>query len=256
MNIKYIYNLIFKKRKKEIDIYIVSYPKSGRTWLRVILGKIISDLYHLTFSVEIFKLTKKNKILPTIEFSHISEKYNYLKYKNKKIIFLVRDPRDVVVSSYFHQVKRNKIFNGELSDFLRDEKFGIKSIIKINNTFLHALDFNKMLLIKYENLKTNPKEEIKKVLNFVEIQFSNESVIDKAISFSSFDNMQKMEKENKFNNWRLTPADSNDLESFKVRKGMVGGYYNYLNKKDIEFLDNSIKDMDEGFGYFNEAEIA
>ena len=32
---------------RNTDVYVVSYPKSGRTWLRVMLGKAISDRYGL-----------------------------------------------------------------------------------------------------------------------------------------------------------------------------------------------------------------
>ena len=46
-----------------------------------------------------------------------------------------------------------------------------------------------------------------------------------------------MEKEFMFKERSMRPANVSDDESFKVRKGMVGGYTSYLSPDDIDFID-------------------
>ena len=63
--------------------------------------------------------------------------------------------------------------------------------------------------------------------------------------------MQKMEKEGAFRgDHRLTATDTNDKDSFKMRKGKVGGYKEHLTKADIEYINDEIqKNLKPEFGY-------
>src|SRR5688572_14287085 len=100
------------------DIYIISYPKTGRTWLRVLIGKAISEHAKLNENL-ILKTPKLTAAvgLPITRFTHddaslnAAQHYNTLetdksRFRNQKIIFLARDPRDTIVSCYFQATKR------------------------------------------------------------------------------------------------------------------------------------------------------
>jgi hypothetical protein len=93
------------------DCYFVSYPKCGRTWVRVMLAKVIA--WHFQDSQDMAVHLDPIRVLrdasgkgPGILFTHGGysldpdlEKGRYERqlnrYKNKKVIFMVRDPRDV-----------------------------------------------------------------------------------------------------------------------------------------------------------------
>lgn len=234
--------------KHLVQVFVVSYPKAGRTWLRTILGRIFSEHFNIPFSLETLNLTKKSKILPNMTFIHgrflkkkRSEKYAK-SFRNKKVIFLTRDPRDVVVSSFFQHTKRTKEYQGTISEFIRDEIYGIRHVIDFYNYWYDRKDlFKDFLLIKYENLHRKPVQEIRKVLKFLNLDFIEDKTIQEAVQFASFGHMREMEKKNKLANWRLKAADKNDLESYKTRKGKIGGFLNSLNEEDIKFVNKEMK---------------
>lgn len=247
------------KVSPKVKVYIVSYPKSGRTWLRVILGKIICEKFEIDekYLLNTIKLTLMAGCT-TINWIHdgsgLGEGYHFRKFRtdkelfrNKKLIFLYRNPHDVMVSSYFHATKRIQKFTkfkGTISEFIRSKGFGIKKLITFYNiwhTNCHVpQDF---LLIRYEDLHHCTIATIKKIVDFLDIEDIDESLINRAINFGSFDNMKKMEYSQNLKSKIMEAGKQDDSESYKVRKGKIGGYRDYLNQTDINYIDTVISDM-------------
>lgn len=247
------------KVSPKVEVYIVSYPKSGRTWLRVILGKIIGEKFNIDekYLLNTIKLTLMAGC-PTINWIHdgsgLGEGYHFRKFKtnkeifsNKKIIFLYRKPHDVMVSSYFHATKRIQKFTkfqGDISEFIRSRGYGIKKLIAFYNVWYENRHIPQdFLLVKYEDLHNNTLESIKQVLDFIGIKDIEEELITKAISFGSFDNMKKMEYNQSLKASIMQAGQQNDNESYKVRKGKIDGYKDYLNQTDIDYIDRVIERM-------------
>ena len=83
------------------SVIIVEYPKSGGSWL----GQLVSNYFDMPFPRNNFPILSKS-----VYHSHYLPKY--LINKNKKILWLVRDGRDVSVSFYYHQLiwsNKNKL---------------------------------------------------------------------------------------------------------------------------------------------------
>jgi hypothetical protein len=172
------------------------------------------------------------------------------KFQNKKMILLVRDPRDTVVSFYFQIKKRQKAYQDSLSSFIKDEHLGIKSIIK----YLNCWQENKhkpadFMLVKYEDLHQDIFYQIKRILKFIGLNEIEEELIHKAIEFASFQNMKKLERSDFFKTSILRPSDKDDPESYKVRRGKIGGYKDYLNKKDLEYVQKQMQELSDYYGY-------
>lgn len=257
--------------------YLISFPKCGRTWITLFLGKYYAEYYNLPFKKNpemIFHLDKMREFddkIPSITRSHAGDpmhkkpsKINnklldWKFYKNKKVIFLVRDPRDVIVSFYFQVMKRvktdiykemRKIGKNGISPFIRNEKGGIKSIIKYFD--LINKNKNKMgdyLLVKYEDLKNNTEDEFIRILKFIGGCDINKEYLEKSIKFSSFGNMHKMEK-NSVIECKLSPGNKNDPESYKTRRGIVGGYIDYLNEKDVNYIDKMTERFSDNYNCY------
>ena len=100
---------------RNADALVVSHTKSGRTWLRVMM----SYLYHLEYGtpaseiIAFDNLHSLNRAIPRIYFNRDTRVPTFTHAnghvqveKEKKVLFLVRDPRDVAVSFYFHVVNR------------------------------------------------------------------------------------------------------------------------------------------------------
>src|SRR6056297_1051711 len=92
---------------KKTEIYMLSYPKCGRTWLRMLVGQVLVNHYKIDFAdpMNLWGLTKSISHVPRIQMSHDDKPHKHTidaiekdkaHYVNKKVILLVRDPRDVV----------------------------------------------------------------------------------------------------------------------------------------------------------------
>ena len=248
------------RKKKRTQVYLISFPKSGRTWLRTMVGKAICEKYGFDdkFIMRTYYITELAGLQLT-EFDHdgsCNKDGNHLtalvgkknKYRNKKVIFLVRDPRDVVVSSYFEATKRKVVYEGKISDFIRHDCYGINKIIAFYNNWFNNRTIPKdFLLIQYEELHKGPHSCLKKVMDFIGMENADEDIINTAVEYSRFDNMKKLEEKKFFKTNKLRPGNPDDPESFKVRKGIIGGYKEYLNPEDIEYADNVMQELERPF---------
>ena len=238
------------------QISIISYPKSGRTWLRALIGKAVCEQYHIgeDLLLDTYTLAKKAGILTT-RFTHdggeIVEGTHYKdlpvdrsKFRNQKVVFIVRDPRDVLVSCYFQAIKRVEVFEGPIPAFIRDERFGIRKYVHwLNIWHLNQIYPKEFLFLSYEEMHASIPDVLRQVLEFMDASNISDAVIDSAVQFGGFESMREMEKKDQFGLEWMRPGDVNDPESYKVRRGKVGGYTDYLNPDDVAYIDNSVNEI-------------
>ncbi|MCI0528819.1 MAG: sulfotransferase domain-containing protein [Nitrospira sp.] len=243
-------------RHSKTDAYIVSFPKCGRTWLRVLIGKLLCEKFNLPDNImlDTYRVTTAAGVLRT-QVTHDSSainvgyKYDQLPrdkrdYAGKKVIFLVRNIKDVLVSCYFQATKRIGGHPTSISDFIRSDNYGAKKIV----TFYNIWYENRMvpedfLLLRYEAMHTEPDEALIKTMKFLGLDEVERSLVETAIEFASFQNMKKMEEVGFFKQGIMRPKNIDDQESYKVRKGEIGGYSAYLSEEDISYIDQVIKEL-------------
>lgn len=245
---------------------IMSFPKCGRTWLRLIITHAFyfefPDLKKgsTNFADSLKKLNQQNPQFPLLQMSHddrpMYKDYRELGrnkslYKDKKVLFLIRDPRDVMISWYFHLTKRGtKIPYAHMIDASSPEKFitnkvgGLITIIEFYNIWLaEGAKLNDFKILKYEDLRKNPLKEVKEILNFFEIECLSDASLEKSIEYNEFSRLQKREQNNFYKHGALGgKQDISDKEALKVRRGKVGGYVDYLEDKSIRLMDKLIKE--------------
>lgn len=248
--------------EKSADVVLVSFPKCGRTWLRLMVGRAIQQHFGLeeVNLLELEQWVERHPAIPKILVTHDDDPHykkpaklveSKAKYKNKKVIFLVRDPRDVVVSIYFQKKKREKTYDGELSDYLHEPVGSFDTLLRFYNIWAENRHVPKaFLLVRYEDIYANPQNELRRVLDFLGLQAISDGVIAEAVSYAFFDNMRRMEEEDEFDSGKLRPKDRSDKESYKTRKGEVGGFAEYLNANQIEYLNRKINEtLSDFYGY-------
>ncbi len=253
------------------DCVIVSFGKSGRTWLRVMLSRVYQLKHGLDkrYIVGFDNLHYKNRAIPRTMFTHD----NYLKdftghsdskvdFYDKKVILLVRDPRDVAVSQYFqwnHRMKRNKkIINRypleELSmfEFVARSEAGLARVIDFMN--LWAQELTKLrggLVVRYEDLKSDTVNTLERIMEFLGTPGTDDEIRE-AVEFASYENMRKMETDRtwRLSGGRLVPRDRSDPNSYKVRRGKVGGYRDYFDDEQLAEIDAQVeRSLSPTFGY-------
>ena len=239
------------KTKYIDDAFMISFPKAGRTWLRVMFAKLL-------------EMGGGNpKKLELIRYRHDGadvQKYKQKKqrWKDSRVILLIRDPRDVIVSFYFQITLREKKkwnYTKSISKFIRDDRFGIKNIVDFYNFWWENKKVPKdFLLVKYEHLKIDPQWELMAMCQFLNIWDEIRDLdLNKVIQYSSFDSMKEMDhgkKDHLLSNKGGFNISGTDPERFKVRKGRVGGYVEYLSDLDIKYVTNQVHTrLSPLFGY-------
>jgi hypothetical protein len=234
----------------------VSYPKCGRTWLHLLLAKYFSLKYNEKLEKSLNHMSRSNKKIPRMVLTHDGKyltKINRSKkiFVNKKVIFIVRDPRDVVVSHFHHNYTRDRIYKKTLSQFIRDPIFGIKKVVEYMNWWYEKrnvpFDF---LLVRYEDFHKNTTGQVKQLLTFMGEKNIDGEFVEKAIDYCSIENLKELEKLGEINfkgfNYKKKHTDKNSL---KARKGQVKGYIKDLSGSDLNFVNSCMKIHNKSFGY-------
>ena len=260
------------RKLQSADWVLMSWGKSGRTWFRVMLSRFYQLKHDLPtrYLLEFDNLYNRNPAIPRVLFSHNNYMRDYLKdwdtlghFKGKKVVLLVRDPRDVAVSQFFQWKYRmrphKKLLNdypehkAELStyDFVIRPESGIPRIVDFFNGWAKALSGHEdILILRYEDMRKDPHAVMKQVFEFVGTPGTDEQIAQ-AVEFASMENMKKMEEKRVF--WlsgaRVKPGDKNNPDSFKVRRGKVGGYRDYFDDQQIEVIERLMGKLDPVFGY-------
>ncbi len=262
----------FSSRAGELsggDATVLSTPKSGRTWLRVFLSAYFSAKSGRPFSIEITE--RRSQGIPHIIYSHdlfeqrtkatmrdrLRGKYLVprAQLRDSPVVLLARDPRDAFVSYYVQLTHRNhpapeSIKRMSADALLRHPRFGIGSMVEVMNAWAREFsgrdDFT---IVRYEDLRVDPAGVFRKILHLLGEKVINAAALAESLKFSSFENMQKMEASGAFRDKILAPRDAADRESFKVRKGRVGGFVEYLSLESRQYAAQVCAQLDRRFGY-------
>ena len=95
------------------DTFLVSFPKSGNTWARFLVANLVRPDQKIDFSnvngVIPGPEVTPNRQLMRLPRPRIIKSHQYFDPRYPRVIYIVRDPRDVVVSQYHFQRKRKLV---------------------------------------------------------------------------------------------------------------------------------------------------
>jgi hypothetical protein len=206
------------------DVIVVSRAKSGRTWLRYMLD-------HLGLH---------------LEYTHSEPAEIPDMLANRRLVFLHRDPRDVLVSKWFARRKRTGDFSGSLGDLARDPAGGLEAIIRFNLEW-REIAGRGGLVLSYEGLRQDTEAELRRVADFVSPDPVPDSRIRAAVEAGRFSNMQAAERSGlgaDLYGWALRPGDPGDAGSYKVREGKAGGWGGHFSEADAAYAEVLLRRYD------------
>ena len=246
----------------EADAVVVSYPKSGRTFVRAMLARLYKRRFGLDErSLLEFPMLKRAPAgAPRILFSHGGDAMRTrhqihvdpADYRHAKVVLLARHPGDIAVSRYHHLKHRSRdrarreLANQPLEPFAWAEQGGIPSIVTFLNQFAALPD---VTIVRYEDFLSRPAETLGKLAVAVGVAVSEEDIAD-AVEFGSLPNLKRLEREGYFTSSRLRQARKGDEASGKVRKGTSGGYRDQLGEEAAKRIDDYVAEhLNPQFGY-------
>lgn len=173
---------IHSRKLSNKDALLLSYPKSGSTWLRSMLLMCLSDeniaVSELAKWIPPLHMVSAGRLSNTrIVRSHDSLGTPGFKRASKALI-LVRDPRAISVSYFHHQQRRDRDTTiEECADKLLADGFDdigswqmhVRNIITNTNN----VDIK---VVRYEDLLTQTEIELRSILSFFEIETSSQRI--------------------------------------------------------------------------------
>lgn len=212
---------------------VLSFPKAGRTWLRVMLDELGISAEYTHFGAGVAR---------ALPFEAL--RANPLWCARRPSLLLVRDPRDTLVSSYFQATKRRGVYSGELSAFARDPRFGIEKIVRWNLMWAElGVPRERFVLLEYEALHGDAHAALAAAARFFGAEPS-EADLERALAAGRIDVMRAREQSGAYQEKyqrRLAPGDPADPESFKVRRGKVGGFREQLDAADVALCQQVLR---------------
>ncbi|XP_055914030.1 sulfotransferase 1 family member D1-like [Eupeodes corollae] len=261
---------------REDDIWIITYPKCGTTWTQEMTWMLMNDLnFDKSNSIDLLQRSiffEMEGLVPidtwkNIELLNNQESPRVIKShlpigllprdiwrKKCKIIYVTRDPKDMIVS-FYHQ------FNGILPCNTTIDEF-VECILTDNMMYCsywnHVLEFwlireqSNILFFTYEDMKKDLKAIIGKTSKFLKKDYTEEQ-INLLMKHLSFENMKASSTCNNQDHIRVLHAaykvDYDEKKAFKfMRKGLVGEYKKELSQDCIERINAKTKESFEPYG--------
>lgn len=280
-SVKYALGRVVPDRLIEVPpnaTFLVSFPKSGNTWTRFLIGNLTHPDEPVTFAnvdrivPDIHGMAVRNVrtlLPPRVLKSHESFDPRY-----RRIIYIVRDPRDVAVSSYHFARKGRHIADslplqtyvstiflrvghtygnwGEhvrswlvnpsnVSRMLRRQNFSTRHIPELGPP-VHG---RRLSVLRYEDLLENTEQELTKVAEFMGLKASLEQ-ITRAVKSSSLGKMKQLEQKQS-HLWGSTKEGRKDI-SF-VREGRSGQWKESLSAMSVAEIESAWGYLMETLGY-------
>jgi len=276
---RYLAQLELAKAERA-SLLIIGHPKSGNTWLKVMLSRLYQVRHGLPASqlINTDEFARRIPQIPRLAATNACYSYEGAvgerlaadapdnPLRHKPVLLLVRNPIDIAVSWYYQFTRRQSRAKQELInhtiahpidrrtvgmwEFIRHSDIGLPFLIDYLNTWYRNVQrLDRRLVVRYEDLRAQPEPVLAEITAFMGETFSGEE-IHEAVQFASFDNLRQMEASGFFRQGGMRLRRRGDPSAFKTRRGKVGGYRDELTPEQAAELEALVAErLDPALGY-------
>lgn len=228
------------------DTFIVSYPRSGNTWTRFLIANLLhpeqpatfANIEHLVPDAE----AQSNRMLKQIQRPRYIKSHEYFDHRYRRVIYIVRDPRDVALSYYNFARKYRHIDDSyPLDRYVDDFVSGRLSSADWGTwgenvgTWIsaRAKDPN-FLLLRYEDMIENPARDLSRIAEFFRIDAGSDRLAT-VIERSSAQRMRELEQK-QGDEWVSTKNHRKDIPF--VGAASSGGWKSNLPTESVARIES------------------
>ncbi len=236
------------------DLFLVSYPKSGNTWMRFLLANLMRiDLEG--FDAEPIDFNSAVQYVPEYELHtdavdaaarpRILKSHTEYDASFPRVVYLVRDPRDVYVS-YYHYLRKRLPEGFTLNDFLQ------KQDLHPCHWHEHVtgwIDQPNVLTIRYEDMLADTAMQVHNLVAYWRQRGFTDEQIDVAVSRSSFNNMKQIEQSG---GRPFRSERHRELSTPFMRSGKAGAWMRHFSEGDHQLLIDRMGEQMARLGYDTE----
>jgi len=225
-----VYSLRTAPFVRSAERQFISYPKSGQSWIRYMLTQL--DLAQQVAIHHDACGFDNNTLRTPCDFcvSRHLRRYRGI----DRLVYLERDPRDVLVSLYFWVTERlDRIgWQGDISTFIRDPYFGAPNLRAFREVWDEVVAQRGFLKITYEQLHADAAATLGQMVEYYGFSV-DPARVEAAAAASTFEKMREVERSDTFDEGWLRV--SNDAP--KMRSGRTGSYRD-LAPEDVAYLND------------------
>ncbi len=234
------------------DVFLVTYPKSGTTWLAFLLANLLRPEDHAPLNLQNYlryvpdvndiyweRGTLRHASLPDPRFF-----IGHMRYDAAlpHVVYIVRDPRDVLVSYWHHKRLTEPGFSLSIEAFVqKDDHWPCRWDEHVRDWLLPPRH-PRLLAVKYEEMQIGAAVVLQKVLAFAGVNRSSDDVA-RAVEASRFERMRSAEE-----HFGLGKVEGVKDERF-VRRGKVGGWRDELGSASVRAIERAYGPVMLQMGY-------
>jgi len=236
------------------DTFIASYPRSGNTWTRFLIANLMYPEQPVTFanieSVIPDATALSSRALKRVPRPRLIKTHEYFEPRYRKVIYLVRDPRDVVLSLYNFRRKC-----GSFDDSYPIEQYVAERFLPgdmdvswgdhVGSWLGTRMSHPGFLLMRYEDLLQDPRRELGRVASFLGVAASGE-MLTQAIERSSANRLRQLEKL-EHEAWVTTKGKRADVPF--IAEAVAGAWKQKLPTPSVALIESVWGDLMNSLGY-------
>ena len=229
---------------------MLSYPKSGRTWMRFMVDSYLCRLFELDCR-NVFEAEHLLRGRMPVEWTHLTGAMVMRRYywemgplalngaEGGLWVLLTRNFRATLASAYYQARDRVRVFEGTPAQFVRDPRYGIIKLVTFYNMWEQVRPkLPRHTIVSYESLLRDTRNTFTQVLGALRIDI-HDALVHKVVAEATFEQMKALSVTEDYHGTVLAPTDPDRPETYKVRQGGQSKS-EMFDAEDIAYIDDVV----------------